>query len=188
MPDFEYSRWDGSQEFSPQSADRLFDELSRYLLDYGEELLDNFDRWEEEQPDIVQKLVERGHIERDEAGRWQITPRGMKRVESRALEELFEVTRRDGTGRHETEFRGAGQTVHEESRPYEFGDPVSSLNLHETLRNALARQGGGTPVHISSDDLVVHDTEYQTSCASVVLIDMSGSMSLHSHNVWLLPV
>src|SRR5690606_11722907 len=70
-----------------------------------------------------------------------------------------------------------GQTVHEESKPYEFGDPVANLNLHETLRNALHRQGGGSPVHVAEDDLVVYDTEYQTSCATVVLLDMSGSMA-----------
>ena len=81
-------------------------------------------------------------------------------------------------------FRGAGQTVHEESKAYEFGDPVSNLNLHETLRNALHRRADGprsagrTPerVEIAEEDLVVYDTEYQTACATVVLLDMSGSM------------
>src|SRR5690606_36900917 len=67
-------------------------------------------------------------------------------------------------------------TLHEESRPYEFGDPVANLNLQETLRNAIARQGGGTPVRIAEEDLVVHDSQYQTTCATVVLVDMSGSL------------
>ena len=97
-------------------------------------------------------------------------------MENKSLEELFNITRKDQIGKHETEFRGAGQTIHEESKPYEFGDPVSNLNMHETLKNALVRQGGGSPVRISEEDLVVHDTEYQTSCATVVLLDMSGSM------------
>jgi uncharacterized protein with von Willebrand factor type A (vWA) domain len=48
--------------------------------------------------------------------------------------------------------------------------------MHETLKNAPVRQGGGTPVHISEDDLAIYETEYQTSCATVVLLDMSGSM------------
>jgi Ca-activated chloride channel family protein len=177
MPDFEYSRWDGSQEFSPQSADKLFDQLSEYMLDYGEYVLDNLEDLAEEHPDVVDKLLQRGLVERDEKGRFQVTPKGVRRVESRALEELFNVTRKDSVGKHDTEFRGAGQTVHEESKPYEYGDPISNLNAHETLRNAMLRQGGGTPIRIEHDDLVVHDTEYQTSCATVVLIDMSGSMS-----------
>ena len=177
MPDFEYTRWDGSQEFSPQSTDKLFDEFSQYMMDYGEFMLDNLEQLGEEHPDVVQKLIDRGYVDRDESGRFQVTPKGVKRVESRAVEELFNVTRKDKTGKHETEFRGAGQTVYEESKPYEYGDPVSNLNMHETLRNAISRQGGGTPVEIAHDDLVVHETEYQTSCATVVLLDMSGSMN-----------
>jgi Ca-activated chloride channel family protein len=177
MPDFEYTRWDGSQEFSPQSADKLFDELSRYMLDHGEFVLDNLNQWEEEHPDLVQRLIEQGYVDRDEEGRFHVTPKGVRRVENRAIEELFDVTRKDKVGKHDTEFRGTGQVVHEESKPYEYGDPVSNLNLHETLKNAISRQGGGTPVRIGQDDLVVHDTEYQTSCATVVLLDMSGSMN-----------
>ena len=177
MADFEYRKFDGSEGFTPQSADALFDEFSKYLTEYGEDVLDNLERWEEENPEIVDMLLKRGLVEKDRDGKYAVTPKGIKRVESRALEELFNVTRKDKLGRHETAHRGAGQTVHEETKPYEYGDPVSNLNLHETLKNALVRQGGGTPVHIGEEDFVVHDMEYQTACATVVLLDMSGSMS-----------
>ena len=177
MLNFQYSQFDGSQEFSPQSADEVFDQISKYLMDYGEQVLENFDRWEEEHPDVIEMLVKRGLVEKDENGQYIVTPRGVKRVESKALEELFDITRKDKLGKHETEFRGAGQTVHEDSKPYEYGDPVSNLNMHETLRNALTRRGGGTPVDLAEEDFVVYDTEYQTACATVVLLDMSGSMA-----------
>ena len=177
MPDFEYSRWDGSQEFSPQSADQLFDALSEYLLDHGEQILDSLERWEEEHPDVLEMLIKQGLVEKDLEGKYVVTPKGIRRVENKALEELFQVARKDKMGAHETDFRGAGQVLHEESKPYEYGDPVSNLNMHETLKNAIYRQGGGAPVEIAEDDLVVHDTEYQTSCATVVLLDMSGSMA-----------
>jgi uncharacterized protein with von Willebrand factor type A (vWA) domain len=197
MPTHEYSRWDGSQQFSPQSADQLFDQLSQYMLDYGEELLDNLAQWQEEHPDIVDMLVRRGYVERDKEGKFRVTPRGVRRVENKALETLFDVRGKDRLGRHDTDFRGAGQTLHEESKPYEFGDPVSNLNLHETLKNALQRRaesgewrvesedsGPGSQLStldsrlsIAEDDLVVYDTEFQTACATVVLLDMSGSMA-----------
>lgn len=177
MPSYEYSRFDGSEQFSPQSADQLFDQLSEYLLDYGEDVLDNLPQWEEEHPEVIEQLVKRGLVEKDREGKYRVTPRGMKRVENQALESLFDVRGRDKLGRHDTSSRGTGQTVHEETKPYEFGDPVANLSLQETLRNALARQGSGTPVKITEDDLVVHDTEYATSCATVVLVDMSGSMT-----------
>ncbi|MGH7202476.1 MAG: VWA domain-containing protein [Planctomycetaceae bacterium] len=176
MTEYQYSRWDGTQQFTPQSADQLFDELSQYLLHHGEDVLENMEHWEQEHPDVIEMLIKRGLIEKDEDGRFLITPKGMRRVENKALEELFDIRRKDVLGRHETDFRGPGQTLHEESKPYEFGDPVSNLNMHETLKNALYRQGGGSPIHVTEDDLVVHDTEYQTSCATVVLLDMSGSM------------
>ena len=177
MPQFEYSRWDGSQEFVPQSADEVFQQLTEYLLEYGEEVLPLLERLEAEHPDVLQKLIREGLIEKDSDGRFQVTPRGINRIETRALDELFDATSRDKMGKHETDMRGVGQTVHEESKPYEYGDPVANINMHETLRNAVQRRGGGPPIEIVEDDLVVYDTEYQTSCATVVLIDMSGSMS-----------
>lgn len=182
MPTFEFSRWDGSEEFTPQSADSVFDQLSQYLLDYGDEVLPMLERLEQEHPDILDKLIKQGFIEKDTEGRFQVTSRGVRRIETQALDELFDVAGRDKLGKHETEMRGVGQTVHEESKPYEYGDPVANLNMHETLRNALHRQsregqGGGSPVRITEDDLVVYDTEYSTTCATVVLIDMSGSMA-----------
>ena len=188
MPDFIYSRYDDSQEFTPQSADKLFDELSKYLVEYGDQILRNLEDWEDENPDLIEMLIKRGYVEKDKEGRFLVTPKGIRRVENKALEELFNVTRKGKLGKHDTAFRGAGQTVHEESKPYEFGDPVSNLNLHETLKNALHRGAkSGEPeasapgasrsaIHITEEDFVVYDTEYQTSCATVVLLDMSGSM------------
>lgn len=177
MPSFEFSRWDGSQEFSPQSTDKLFDQFSNFMMDYGDQMLPNLEVWQEEHPDVVDKLIERGYVDKDENGQFQVTPKGVRRVESKALEELFDITRKDKMGKHETPFRGAGQTVHEESKPYEYGDPISNLNMHETLKNAISRDASGPPINIGQDDLVIYETEYQTSCATVVLIDMSGSMN-----------
>ena len=177
MPDFEYSRWDGTQQYKPQSADQLFDEFSQHMFDHGAHLLGNLEDWQDEHPDIIDLLMQQGYVDKDERGKFHVTPKGIRRVENKALEELFDISRKDKLGKHDTQFRGAGQTVHEESKPYEFGDPVSNLNMHETLRNALHRQRGGSPINVTEDDLVVYDTEYQSSCATVVLLDMSGSMN-----------
>lgn len=176
MSSFEYSRYDGSEQFTPQSADRLFDEFAQQMLDYGDHMLDYLEQWDDEHPDVVDMLVKQGYVEQDEQGRFHVTPKGVRRVENKALEQLFQISRKDKFGTHDTDMRGPGQILHEESKPYEYGDPVSNLNAHETLRNAIHRQGGGTPVNIAEDDFVVYDTEYQTSCATVVLLDMSGSM------------
>ena len=189
-----YSRWDGSQQFAPQSADALFDELSQYLTEYGEQVLDSMQQWEETNPDVLDMLMKQGYIEKDENGKYRVTPKGLRRVENKALEELFDIRRKDHFGKHETEMRGTGQTLLDETKSYEYGDSVSNLNLHETLRNAMQRgvsertipiaQPSGSSnkppaaaIQVTEDDLVIHETEYQTSCATVVLLDMSGSMS-----------
>lgn len=177
MPRFEYTKYNGEDVFAPQSADQIFDELSEYLMQYGDEILDNLEDLEESNPDLVRMLMKQGYVEKDARGQFMVTPKGIRRVQSKALEALFNMKRKDGIGRHDTQFRGPGQTVHEESKPYEFGDPVANLNMQETLRNALQRQGGGTPINVGEEDFVIYDTEYQTSCATVVLLDMSGSMS-----------
>ena len=177
MPAFEFSRWDGAQNFQPQSADELFDKLSEYLLQYGDEVLESLNDWEQEHPDVLEQLLKQGYVEKDGEGRYVVTPRGLRRVENKSLEALFDVRRKDVLGKHETQQRGAGQTIHEESKAYQYGDPVSNLNMHETLKNAITRQSDGPPIRITQDDLVVYETEYQTACATVILLDMSGSMT-----------
>jgi uncharacterized protein with von Willebrand factor type A (vWA) domain len=174
---YEYSKWDGSQQFLPQSADKLFDQLSEYILQYGENVLRNLEDIDEEDfPDVVELIQKEGLIERDKEGKWQVTPKGIKRIQDKALSDLFQVFRRDSVGRHDTAQKGEGTVQLEDTRPYVYGDSLANLNMHETLKNAYIRQGGGVPIKLHYDDYVVHETEFQTRCATVVLIDMSGSM------------
>ncbi len=173
---FEYSKWDGSQEFLPQSADRVFDQLAEYLLQHGDRILQNMEDLEDEIPEIIELIQKEGLIEKDNEGQWRVTPRGVRRIQDRALEDMFQTTRRDALGRHDTPEKGEGTVALEDTRPYVYGDSLANLNLHETLKNAYIRQGGGVPIRLSSEDYIVHETEFQTRCATVVLIDMSGSM------------
>ena len=136
--------------------------------------LDDLD--EDEMPEIVELIQKEGLIEKDEEGKWRVTPKGVRRIQDKALGELFQTFRRDSVGRHDTQQKGEGTVRLEDTRPYVYGDSLANLNLHETLKNAYVRQGGGVPIQLSHEDYVVHETEYQTRCATVVLIDMSGSM------------
>jgi Ca-activated chloride channel family protein len=176
MAIFEYSKYDGSQEFLPQSADKVFDQLAEFLMQHGDQILQNMDDLEDEIPEIIELIQKEGLIEKDKEGRWSVTPRGVRKIQDKALEDLFQTFRRDSLGRHDTPEKGEGSTVLEDTRPYVYGDSLANLNLHETLKNAYVRQGGGVPIRLSSEDYVVHETEFQTRCATVVLIDMSGSM------------
>ena len=174
---YEYTQWDGSQD-REQSAGEAFDKLAEYLMQYGEHILRELDDLDEgDEQDLIELMEKQGLIEQDGEGKYRVAPKGLRRIQEGALTDLFQTFRRDGIGRHDTPQKGGGTIRHEDVKPYEFGDPLANLNLHETLRNALARQGGGTPIRLQQDDFVVHETEYQTNCATVVLIDMSGSMA-----------
>jgi uncharacterized protein with von Willebrand factor type A (vWA) domain len=184
MPFFEFSRWDGSQEFRPLSADAIFDKLADHLLEHGDYVLRQLEHLDEDNADLLKLLIKEGYLEEDEEGRYAVAPRGIRRIETKALDELFTIQRKDTLGKHPSDFKGAGQVRHEDSKPYEFGDPVANLNLHETLKNAMTREGRRAEgredrvgLHVAEEDFVVYETEYQTSCATVVLLDMSGSMA-----------
>ena len=177
MSMFEYSKWDGSQQFQAQSADKLFEQLSEYILQYGENVLRNLeDIDEDEMPEVVELIQKEGLIERDKEGKWQVTPKGIRKIQDKSLNDLFQTFRRDSVGRHDTQQKGEGTVQLEDTRPYVYGDSLANINMHETLKNAYVRQGGGVPIKLRYEDYVVHETEFQTRCATVVLIDMSGSM------------
>ncbi len=174
----EYSKFDGSQEFSPQSAEKAFDQLSEYLMQYGDQVLRNLDDvQDEDMKDLVDLIKKEGLIEEDGEGKYQVSPKGIRRIQESALTNLFQTFQRDAIGKHETPNKGDGSIRHEDSKPYVFGDSLANMNMHETLKNAMARQGGGYPIKLKMEDYVVHEVEHQTRCATVVLIDMSGSMS-----------
>src|SRR3954471_5306112 len=135
---YEYSEWDGSQEFQPQSADKAFDQLSEYLLQHGEQVLRNLDDFDEEDiPEILKQIEKQGLIEQDDEGKWQVSPKGVRRIQESALSSLFQTFQRDALGKHDTPQKGEGTVRLEDSRPYNYGDPLANLDLHETLKNAL---------------------------------------------------
>ena len=57
-------------------------------------------------------------VEKDEKGRLIAAPKGVKRIETKALDELFQITRKDTVGKHPSDFKGAGQVRHDDSKPY----------------------------------------------------------------------
>lgn len=177
MPSFEYAKWDGSQGLQDQAAESLFDKLAEFMLRYGDQVVRNLDRIEEQDPEIVDLLQKKGLIEKDGEGKFRVAPGGIRRIQEGALGDLFQAFNRDGIGKHDTPSKGAGTVRHEDTRPYVFGDSLAHLNMAETLKNALARQGPGTPIKVRQDDFAVYETEYQANCATVLLIDMSGSMT-----------
>ncbi len=83
-------------------------------------------------------------------------------------------------GQHELDRTGVGHERTYESKPYEFGDPFN-LDIHRTIRNAIQRTGGGTPVRLSPDDFEIERTENLVRSSTVLMLDLSLSMPMRDN-------
>ncbi len=127
---------------------------------------------------LTDKLSEAGLINRD-GGKLELTGDAINKLGDIVLHRLFPAGQARLLGNHESRNLGnLGTDLSGETKAYEFGDPFR-LALRETLHNALARQGGGTPLHLVPDDFVVELTEDRTRAATMLALDLSLSMPLN---------
>ncbi len=142
-------------------------QLAEVDLDQARDLLgDDAAQSLERLAELARMLEEAGLIEQRE-GRYELTPKGIRAIGQRALGDLFQRLLQDRGGRHEIEHSGAGHERADENKPYEFGDPFH-LDVGETIRNAIRRQGSGTPVRLSPDDFEIERTEQVTRVTATV--------------------
>src|SRR5579883_1308160 len=107
----------------------------------------------EQLKELMRTLEEAGYIQK-RGNRWELTARGIRKIGQKALQDIFNKLKRDGFGRHLSQFRGTGGERTDESKAYQFGDPFL-LDLEKTLMNAVHRRGVGTPVRLQKDDFEV---------------------------------
>lgn len=124
--------------------------------------------------EMTKVLEEAGLINRKE-GRIELTPRGLRAIGNNALRELFGKLSKDKFGQHRMHDEGMGHERTYDSKPYEFGDPFR-LDLQRTIRNALSRNGTGTPITLTVDDFEIERTEHTSRASTVLLLDLSYSM------------
>jgi uncharacterized protein with von Willebrand factor type A (vWA) domain len=129
--------------------------------------------------ELARQLEKAGLVENRE-GRLTLTPRGLRKIGANALAELFSRLEKDKSGQHEMTLHGIGHERTFESKPYEFGDPFN-LDLHRTIRNAVTREGTGTPVKLTSDDFEIERTENVTRSSTVLMLDLSLSMPMRDN-------
>ena len=127
--------------------------------------------------DLESSLEQRGYLRQGEGGP-ELTPRAIRKLGELALDDIYSALKRGGAGAHETQHRGTGEICIERTKPYVFGS-TSHIDALGTLRNALLRdtRAEKLPIRIEPGDLQVFDTDKSTETTTVLLLDMSWSMS-----------
>lgn len=147
------------------------EELREFVQDAD---LEGFAEARKKAEELLEQLAEQEGLVRDEEG-WSMGPAAMRRYQSTLLASVFASMQGGRHGRHDPVERSDGSIELPSTRPWEFGDPASALDLPASLVNAVVRDPGAVP-SLRSEDMVVHRTRSTTKCATVVILDMSGSM------------
>ena len=113
--------------------------------------------------------------------KFEVTDKSLDFLGYKTLRDLLGSLGKSNFGRHDTRHWATGIEAHGASQRYEFGDTLN-LDTTTTLKSAIAREGIGLPLNLEYEDLHVHQCEYQSSCATVVMLDCSHSMILYGED------
>jgi Ca-activated chloride channel family protein len=195
------------EEFGEDSLQALHDAILEALMQRDrlstkqmEKLLGDPDTLEQFLDKVVERLVREGYLRLGESrpfhdptegggvGRpggppvkFELTEKASDFLGFKALRDLLGSLGKSSFGRHDTKDLATGVEASAPSKPYEFGDTLN-LDVSATLLSAVAREGLGVPLDVDYGDLHVHQSEYQSSCATVVMLDCSHSMILYGED------
>lgn len=184
-----YTKWLGGKANIKNEFERLFSLFKELLLqtngDVSEALnwmtnLNNQYTFTDDLGDFIEQLKESGLItDNDQA--YILTTKGNQSIRQSAFLEIFSNLQKKGFGKHNTPFIGKGIERLPESRPYVFGDSIDKIEATQSISNAI-RKSGIDDLKLTEDDLEVFETEHESSCATVLLIDISHSMVLYGED------
>ncbi len=124
--------------------------------------------------------LERAGYIKQNGERFELTPKGMRKIGQRALQEIFTYIKMDRTGGHQIDKAGSGIEHADETKLYEFGDSFAP-HLQKTIMNAVMRESTGTPVRIQPEDFEVYRTENLAQSSTVLMLDLSLSMAMRGN-------
>ncbi len=126
---------------------------------------------------LIQQIESRGYIKTTE-GRMELTPEGIRRIGEKALADIFQTLKKDSFGFHELKIAGNGDILTGGTRKFRFGDTFD-VDIVSTIKNSLRRSSGikNKRLKIMPDDFEIYEKESTTRLSTVLLIDMSWSMS-----------
>jgi Ca-activated chloride channel family protein len=160
----------------------LLDDLIQRMVDEGYITLENGTPQFPGQP---QDVTGQGTIDEAKQAAQQVefnlTQKGMDFLGYRSLKGLLGALGKSTAGSHDTPHLATGIEAEAASKPYEFGDTLN-LDIPATLKNAIEREGLAVPLNLDYSDLMVHQSEYRSSCATVLMLDISHSMVLYGED------
>jgi Ca-activated chloride channel homolog len=174
--------------FDNEAMEEMMQRLQQMTPEQMQKLLDN----------LVQKMVDEGQISIEEpseqsAGapgvgdgketkaKFEVTDKSLDFLGFKTLKDLLGSLGKSSFGRHDTRDLATGIEASGSSKSYEFGDTLN-LDVSETLFSAIRREGAKVPIDLEYSDLHVHQCEYQSSCATVLMLDCSHSMILYGED------
>jgi Ca-activated chloride channel homolog len=173
----------GEGQSSEKTRDKiaeLLDELVRRLVEEGYLQIGN----NPQMPGSYEEMQGEGKIDEATAARqveFNLTQKGIDFLGYRTLKQLLSAVGRSSFGSHDTPHLATGVEAEAAAKPYEFGDTLN-LDIPATLKNSLRRGGLKVPLDLDYPDLMVHQAEYRSSCATVLLLDISHSMILYGED------
>ncbi|MCP4728040.1 MAG: hypothetical protein GY863_23580 [bacterium] len=186
-----YRRWSGKDlgDLTFNDLLNIFNQLVLKLSGDVEETLTwmmrlneryGFFRDQKEFEEFRDRLEEEGYIKKIRE-QFTLTSKGGQRIRKDSLNKVFSGLRPGTVGNHPVQKSGSDIEKLSETRPYQFGDNLSNLDITGSMHNALKNHGIGD-IKITEDDLVSYETQNMTSCSTVLLVDISHSMILYGED------
>src|ERR1043165_9543876 len=171
---------DNDGEFKGSQLEEMLNQLIERLVEEG------YLNLKEEQPKPTRQQRRQGGpgevsepLPRDV--HFEVTEKGLDFLGYKTLRNLLGSLGKSSVGRHDTAHLSTGVEAAAASKLYEFGDTVN-LDVNTTLLSAIKREGLSVPLNLEYKDLHVHQCDYQSSCATVVMLDCSHSMILYGED------
>lgn len=140
----------------------------------GEEAMQDLNQIQQQIQDYLREEAARQGLEKSSQG-YTLSPQAYRLFQRKLLSEIFSGLAAARSGRHTGPIIGEGPVELQRTKPYEFGDPVTSVDVVQSIANAVARNRS-SDFAVNLDDLEIHRTRNSPKCATAVLMDMSGSM------------
>jgi Ca-activated chloride channel family protein len=176
-PDLLKKLMENSANYENSDLRQLMDKLLERLAEEGYITIDN------PSPQGTKTEKRPGHSSQGPEGevKFELTDKALDFLGYKALKDLLGSLGKSSFGRHDTRDTATGVESNGATKPYEFGDTMN-LDVNATLLSAIEREGLAMPLALDYKDLQVRQCEYQSSCATVLMLDCSHSMILYGED------